>query len=63
MNKEILYYDEASKHLSITPLEETGEISFGVGDNDYMLSTLLDKYSVKDLITTLTDFYIKVKDK
>lgn len=62
MNKEIVYYDEGVNRLSISLLDG-GEISIGVGNSERMVSTLLDKDSVRDLIVTLTNIYIQSKDK
>lgn len=48
-----IYYSSAS----------TGQIVFDVGDDDYSHSATLDKDAVKDLISSLTELFIKIKDK
>jgi hypothetical protein len=62
MNKEIIYYSDNRNHVSISPLD-TGQIVFDVGDDDYSRSATLDKDTVKDLISSLTDLFIQIKDK
>ena len=60
MKKEIVYYGD--KNQIFISQHETN-IGFAVGDEDSSRYVELEKDAIKDLIATLTDMFIKIKDK
>lgn len=60
MKKEIVYYGDKSK---IFICQNDTNVCISVGDDDNARYVELEKDAIQDLITTLADIYIKIKDK